>query len=152
MSLLDSARNGRSSGVKAPSSRSDGETLLLTRINDIAHAKLQGRVDRLIVSFDWMSDIYGVSRGEALRALCLEHDGLIDVLSLSGISTSLAWGSRNDLSTTHGSGLRILPPPNTADGDGARMPEDKTEAIASRGARAFSMSLGRYWEMKYPCS
>ena len=56
VSLLDSARNGRSSGVKAPSSRSDGETLLLTRINDIDHAKLQGRVGRWIVSFDWMSD------------------------------------------------------------------------------------------------
>ena len=125
VSLLDGARNGGSSGVKAPSSRSDGETLLVTRINDIAHAKLQGRVDRRIVSFDWMSDPYGVSRGEALRALCLKHDGLIDVLSLSGSSTSLAWGSRNGLSITQGRGLRIIPSPNTADRDGVRKPEDK---------------------------
>ena len=65
----------------------------------------------------------------------------------------MAWGSRNDLSITQERGLRIIPSPNTADGDGVQKPEDKGKS-ADRDEDLGSLSgsperrLGMHGERK----
>lgn len=99
--------------------RTDGQTLFVTRINDLATAR-GSKIEKRIVSFDWMSDPQGTSRGEVLQALCLRSDGSIDVIHSSGVATSLAWGSKNGLSITSGKDLKILPSPDSLDIDTAK--------------------------------
>jgi len=97
--------------ARAQNRRTDGQTLFVTRISDLSTAR-GSKSEKRIVSFDWMSDPQGTSRGEVLRTLCLRSDGSVDVNHSSGVATSLAWGSRNGLSITSGKDLKILPSPD----------------------------------------
>ncbi|RPA99780.1 hypothetical protein L873DRAFT_1767099 [Choiromyces venosus 120613-1] len=133
-------RNGPA--VRTQSRRADGQTLFVTRINDLATTR--SKAEKRIVSFDWMSDPLGASRGEVLRALCLRSDGSIDVILSSGVATSLAWGSRNGLSITSGKDLKILPSPDNFDtdaakpdsrGQGTEHGEEASSIVGSPGSR-----------------
>lgn len=114
-SLLDGTRiNGGSSGSRTPNPRQEpGETLFVTRINDVVSPSRLAKNDRRIVSFDWMTDGVTANRGDILRTICLRNDGTPDVITCSGSATSLSFGSRNGLLITHGKDLKILPSPNT---------------------------------------
>ncbi|CAZ82030.1 unnamed protein product [Tuber melanosporum] len=126
--------------------RTDGQTLFVTRINDLATTR-GSKIERRIVSFDWMSDPQGASRGEVLRTLCLRSDGSVDVIVSSGVATSLAWGSRNGLSITSGKDLKILPPSDSLgidtvkpDGEG-RSVAHKEEASSIVGSPGFGLGM-----------
>jgi len=128
---------------RAQDRRTDGQTLFVTRINDLATAR-GSKNEKRIVSFDWMSDPQGTSRGEVLRTLCLRSDGSMDVIHSSGVATSLAWGSRNGLSITSGRGLKILPSPDSFNRDAikpgsrgrsAEHDEEASPIVGSPGSR-----------------
>jgi len=123
--------------------RTDGQTLFVTRISDLATARAS-KIEKRIVSFDWMSDPQGTSRGEVLQALCLRSDGSVDVVQSSGAATSLAWGSRNGLSITSGKDLKILPSPDSLDtdttkpgsrGQSTEHDEEASPVVGSPGSR-----------------
>ncbi|KAG0640454.1 hypothetical protein HOY80DRAFT_1069223 [Tuber brumale] len=126
--------------------RTDGQTLFVTRISDLATTR-GSKIERRIVSFDWMSDPQGASRGEVLRTLCLRSDGSVDVIASSGVATSLAWGSRNGLSITSGKDLKILSPPDSLgidivkpDGEG-RSVDHGEEASSIVGSPGFRLDM-----------
>lgn len=111
--MLDSTRmNGGSSGSRTPNpSRSEpGETLLVTRINDVAAPSRLAKNDRRIVSFDWISP----GSPDLLHTICLRADGTSDVVTSTGSATSLAFGSRNGLLVTAGKDLKIISDPPTS--------------------------------------
>lgn len=114
-SLLDGTRmNGGSSGSRTPNPRQEpGETLLVTRINDVIAPSRLAKNDRRVVSFDWICS--GTpNRGDPLRTICLRADGTPDIIICSGSGTSLAFGSRNGLLITAGKDLNIIPSPLTS--------------------------------------
>ncbi|PWW73390.1 hypothetical protein C7212DRAFT_359727 [Tuber magnatum] len=137
-------RNGPVSRVQ--NRRTDGQTLFVTRINDLATTR-GSKIEKKIVSFDWMSDPQGASRGEVLRALCFRSDGSVDVIPSSGVATSLAWGSRNGLSITSGKDLKILPSPESLDttafgtDDERRSAEHDGEASSIVGSPDFRLGM-----------
>ncbi|CCX11372.1 Similar to WD repeat-containing protein YBL104C; acc. no. P38164 [Pyronema omphalodes CBS 100304] len=115
-SLLEAGRaykDGTStSGTRTPvpMARTDGETLLVTRINDIATAS--PKPDQRVVCFDWMTEGYGESRSSTLKILSMKGDGSMEVLRCAGSVPSLAWGSRNEFAITSDNDVEIMPAPS----------------------------------------
>lgn len=112
-SLLEAGRayGGTStSGTRTPSARPDGETLFVTRINDLAQSIKAIKPDHRVANFDW------INTGEnhaTLRVLALRNDGALEIMSCPSPVPSLAWGSRNEFLVTCERDLKMIPAPDT---------------------------------------
>ncbi|KAF8251864.1 hypothetical protein K440DRAFT_612201 [Wilcoxina mikolae CBS 423.85] len=102
------------SGTRTPNPRTDGETLLVNRINDIVAASNKiGKTDKRIVCFDWMLEGRGGgAHSGTLKILAVKGDGSLEVLQCAGSIPSIAWGSRNEFAITCENDLKIMPTPN----------------------------------------
>lgn len=114
-SLLEAGRGaygGSTSGSRTPNPRNDGETLLVSRINDITARNRTGKTDQRITFFDWVLEGRGGgSHGGTLKVLAVRGDGTLEVKRCPGSIPSIAWGSRNEFAVTYENDLQIMPPP-----------------------------------------
>lgn len=100
------------SGTRTPNPRTDGETLLVNRINDIATSYKTRKTDKQIVCFDWMLEGRGGgAHSGTLKILAAKGDGDLEVLQCAGSIPSIAWGSRNEFAITCENDLKIMPTP-----------------------------------------
>jgi hypothetical protein len=98
------------SGTRTPNpSYQGGETLVVSRINDIAYTNRSGKGDQRIACFDWMLEGRGGgAHSGALKILAVKGDGSLGIIRSPGPAPSIAWGSRNEFAVTCENDLQIM--------------------------------------------
>jgi hypothetical protein len=120
-SLLEAGRGAyggggtSTSGTRTPNIRFEGETLLVSRVNDLATSDRIGKIDKRIACFDWISEgpRPGGPHSGRLKILALRGDGSLEVMQCPGSTPSIAWGSRNEFTVSCDNNLTVMPAPST---------------------------------------
>jgi len=104
------------SGSRTPVYRNDGgETLLVSRINDIRpmDRTSSGDTSQRIAFFDWLCEGVGAGgpRSGRMTLLTVKGDGSLEIIKCPGPAPSMAWGSRNEFAITCENNLKIMSTP-----------------------------------------